>query len=82
MNASGFYKALQEKLSACGLPVWEASQAKHGATWPCVTWRAEWTDLGAGGEVTVTAWFLEDYAGCAEMLDKLLQLFSPGGALL
>lgn len=82
MNASGFYRALQEKLSACGLPVWEANQAKHGAAWPCVTWRAAWTDLGSGGEVTVTAWFLEDYAGCAAMLDKLLSLFSPGGALL
>lgn len=82
MSLQRYQRSLVAFLKETGFPVYAAGQVPKGATFPYITLTCAYAPFAQSAGVTLTAWFLGDYAGCLQLMDRLCAAIPPQGVLL
>lgn len=82
MSFQRYQRSLVAFLKETGLPVYAAGQVPRGAAFPYITLTCAYAPFAQSAGVTVTAWFLGDYAGCVGLMDQLCAAIPQQGVLL
>lgn len=82
MSMQQYQRALVTFFQKTGLPVYAAGQVPRGAAFPYITLTCAYAPFARSAGVTLTAWFLNDHAGCIQLMDTLCAAISQQGTLL
>lgn len=77
-----YQRSLVSFLKEAGLPVYTLGQVPGGAAFPYITLACAYAPFAQSAGVTLTAWFLNDHAGCVRLMDTLCAAIPQQGILL